>query len=1127
MPTTDASIALPPQPVRSISHSLCLGLLALTVLSAIACSDDAGSDGGGSGNGDSQGAVDTLDSLATDGGALDTAALDTTPLDSSATDAGLGDEIDANSVDVNAEDTGATDAADADNDAGAADTSIDAGTDDANGDGAGPEDSATEDAALPDAGVIDADTGAVDTEPDVPDTAPDTAPDVPDTAADTAPDTAPDVPDTAPDTAADTGGVDAGAKDAGALTVADQVLTGTFKDVIIKAVALPASVGTFGKLRIVAVNGATPGALLAEQALAKEANLSDLLVTLKTPIAGVVTLRAEVIGAASKPVLGVDGLPLSAEFVVTGDMSEPALIILSQKLAPNALGTINVSFARVPASYTVGLWVAVYSDVAGKPGTLLGKLQVKAGESKDQALVLTSALTKGQVLHAVLRQGAAGTGSWTPSGPLIKDFGGKVVEMQFEVDAEPFHPVLEIEDQTLTDPKKLLIKKVVVPPSHVGGWLAIYADAAGSKGALLAKLYFIKGTKVDQKLSFTAAQQGEQTMHAVLYAGQTFVESADAVMKAPDGSEMTLTFQVSAKSLSYIIAKPYTTKDPRHVMVTRAYSHAKAAWVVLARDEGGKPGIELARKKVLPKFAGNVHFDNLYGDFLENGTISEYLTAKPGTFRRYVRGDEKLHVLLYEDFPADNKFTYTPGGSEDLPVLDATSKPVTGLIDVKVVASVQNLQKDSPRFYFPCPLSQHVSHPTTLPVDCRCHNNIVGLDFPECKADIADALSMTIGEGPRARTHNFGGFRSGFPEAASNELMALMVWKDHKTVWPENKITLDVGAVMAIDMTTRKRRLVAGRYEDPATGIADLGAGPVLSDPFELQKGPDGQYYVASYGYVRIEASLVPTVDVIRVDPKSGNRTYVWRSNHLGFNLDNKPNPYGHCANGRDAKYGYASVQIGRKAFGIDDKGNFYFSYAHNGNSANSDGIGVIKVSADGKTCSFVTRHKVGADNTLYKGKNIGSGFDAQAGPYKGMLVKGGKLYTSTELNDELIEVDLATGDRKMLHKDGLTDTNNGSSGTHVVWDSHRNLIWQAGLSGSTLLFDPAKGTSEPLWCPQNDRDYLGMPCLHPGAWGNNGMPMERGMWLHPTDKAYMFVVNLTMIIRVHLMSGTSEIFSY
>lgn len=530
---------------------------------------------------------------------------------------------------------------------------------------------------------------------------------------------------------------------------------------------------------------------------------------------------------------------------------------------------------------------------------------------------------------------------------------------------------------------------------------------------------------------------------------------------------------------------------------------------------------------MLPKFAGNVHLWSLTSDFLKAGSSVDFLKGAPGTYRRYVHGDETLHVLLYKDQPEDNEFTYTPGGSEDQPVLDVQGKQVTALLQVTVKAAIDNSQKESPRYYWPCPLSQHIANPTKLPVDCRCHVNIVGLDFPECKADIADYVGISYGEGPRARTHNFGAFRSGFAEPATNELIGLLEWKDHQTKWPEHGITIDLGAVIAIDAETRKRRVIGGRIYDTATGPVDVGSGPVLSYPFDVQKGPDGKYYVASYAYVKIDASLVATVDVIRVDPASGNREFVWRSNHLGFNLDNKPNPYGHCANGRDAKYGYASVQIGRKAFALDDKGSFYFSYAHNGTTPTSDGIGILRVSADGKTCEFVTRSKVGKDNILYKGQSVGGGFEPQAGPYKGMLIKDGKIYASTELDDDLVEVDLKTGDRKAIHVDGVTDAHNGSSGTHVVWDPYRSLIWQAGLSGSTLLFDLTTGKGEPLWCPQNERDYKGIGCVHPGAWGNNGMPLERGLWLHPKSAEYAFVVNGPIVMRVHLKSGTSEIFSY
>ncbi|MCO4761840.1 MAG: hypothetical protein KC502_10065 [Myxococcales bacterium] len=915
------------------------------------------------------------------------------------------------------------------------------------------------------------------------------------------------------------------AGDGATLVIDDQVLSSAFNTITVKSAALPAKDLANGKLKFYAFKDGKKGASVGVLTVVPQKTYTDQTVVLSVFVVSQQTFIAEFIKGDGKPYVGADGTPHTVKFQVTGDITEPQLTVNSQMMDPSDLYTIKIAHVIVPDRFTVGAWVAVYADVDGKPGALLGKKKFVKGEHKDTEFKFTSKLIKGQILHAILRKGADKTGSWTSKGAVINDLAGLPVTTTFKADSTAFHPVLEIEDQVLTNPKEIKIKKVVIPKEHWAGWLALYADKDGKAGALLGKLYYTTGTKTN-KIVKVLPQQGKKTIHAVLYAGQKWDVNKNVVMVAPGGGEMTTSFKIGAASLSYITAKPYTTKNPRHVVVTRAYSYDKPAWVVLARDDNGKPGTIIAQKKVAKKFAGNVHFTTHTHDFLTNGSSWDYLIGKPGTFRRCARGIDKLHVMLYEDFPQDSKFTYKPGGTEDLPVLDANKKPVHEIFTVTVKAAIQNSQKWSSRYYWPCPLSQHVYNSTALPVDCRCHANVVSLDFPECRTTIADALGMQFGDGPRARTQNFGGFYSGFTVPGSKEIITLVKWKDHKTKWPENKTTIDVGVVMAIDVETRKRRIVGGRFNFPKTGIKDIGTGPVLSYPFQVQIGPSGKYYIANYSYVRIGASLVPGVDVIEMDPKTGNRKYVWRSNHLGFNFDKKKNPYGHCGNGRTEKFGYWSVQIGRKAFGIDKQGNFYFSYAHNSKTAWSNGVGILKVSADGKKCDIVTSTGVGKDNFIYK-SNVGTGPIPQAGPYRGMLLKDGKIYTSTGLTSDLYEIDVATGNRKLLHKKGVTDNNSGSSGTHVTWDPYRKLIWQAGLSGSTLLYDPAKGTTEPLWCPQNVRDYKGIACLHKGAWGYNAMPMERGMWMHPTDKDYMFVVNLNLIARVHLPSGTSEIFSY
>lgn len=936
-----------------------------------------------------------------------------------------------------------------------------------------------------------------------------------------------------PDAAQDTSDAGTAEVDAGpppiippTLVVEDQTLAKPFDVVTVKTAALPSDATADGELRIVIKGGADDGTVIGTAPLLVGQTYDDLAITLNDPILATQQLAAEVVDSADLPFPGVDGTPVQEVFSVVGDTENPELTINSQELDPSDLKALNIDRVYVPERFKLGVWLAIYEDDNGGLGTLRGKEKFLAGESLDTAFFTTSDIEKAGTFHAVLRIGSL-SGGWSSSSDIVTTLDGEQVGTTFYVDSDAFRPVLEIADQQLVQADEVSVAKITIPEEYFYGWVAIYADDNGSPGALIGNKQFTNGTKVDQIIDLDVSQQGQQTLHAALHPGQTWADAQNSVMLDQGGNEVRVTFIIGGADLSYITATPYTTTDPRIVRLERAYSFDKHAWIVLARDDNGQPGTIIAQKRVLPKFAGNVWFHKNTGDFLSSGSTADYLTGQPGTFRRAVRGDETLHVLMYEDDPPDNQFTYnSSGGTEDVPVLDANNQPVTALFDVTVTASVSNAQKDSPRYYLPCPLSQHYNNPTALPVDCRCHTNIQTLDFPECKSTIADGLGIQYGDGPRVRTLNFGRWRSGFTEPSTNELIALAVWKDNTTVWPENQTTIDVGAVFGVDAETRERRIISGRYDDPTQGIIDVGTGPVLSHPFEIQKGPDGQYYVASYGYVRIEASLTPTVDIIKVDPVSGDREYVWRSNHLGFNLDDQVNPYGHCANGRDDIYGYWSVQVGRKAFGIDGDGNFYLSYAHNGNTPNSDGIGIIKVGADGSTCDFVTRTKTGPENLLYQ-VDIGTGPEPQAGPYKGMLVKDGKLYTTTEITDELWEVDIVTGNRTALHTYGVDDTNTGSSGTHVVWDSYRNLMWQIGFSSAALLYDPATGTSEPLWCPENYRDYKGINCKKMAAWGNNGLVLERGMWMHPTSPDYVFVVNAQMIQRVHLASGTSEIFSY
>mgnify|MGYP000374135889 CR=1 FL=1 len=922
------------------------------------------------------------------------------------------------------------------------------------------------------------------------------------------------------------GGEDGGiivAPDDAVLFVDDQTLAAPYNEVVVSAVSLASDELNAGTVEVHFVGGANDGDLAGSAAVPAGQTHENLLVALTERVVGDQALIASLHNANGQPVLDVDGTALEANFSAAGDTEDPELIVNSQKLDPGDLYAMVVDHAIVPERITQGAWLAVYDDDNGALGTYMGKHKFEPGFHSQTSITLTFDFERTGLYHAVMREATA-AGSWSSSAPILVDASGQEMATQFHVDAIPFQPALEIEDQTLVNQSVIDVKFARIPVEFTGSSrIAIYDD----NGSLLGATPVARGTHNDIPVGLDAPLQGDHTLHAMLHDDSGVITPATALLTST-GAPLVVTFRVGAADLSYIEAPDFTTTDPRHLVLSRAYSYDKPAWVVLTREDPmGGPATLVAKRRVLQRYAGNVHFYGSLHHFDDVGTVAEYVTEQPGTRRRSARGEDTLRVSLYEEDPADGEFTWTPGGTEDVPVLDAMGAPITADWNVTVASSIDNSQKDSGRYYDPCPLSQHYNNPTTLPVDCRCHVNVESLDFPECKLVIADGLNMSYGTGPRARTQNFGTFRSGFVDSTTNELIGLVYWKDHQTVWPENSTTIDVGAVVAIDPETRARRLIGGRFNHPDTGIEDLGTGPVLSYPFQVQEGPDGNYYIASYGYVRIGASLTPTVDIIRMSPATGDREYVWRSNHLGYNFDNQQNPYGHCANGRAAGYEYFSVQVGRKAFGIDDNGDFYLSYAHNGNTPTSDGIGILKIGSDGSTCDFVTRTKVGADNLLYQGQSIGTGPEPQAGPYKGMLIKDGKIFASTELTGDLYEIDIATGNRTALHVKNVDDTNSGSSGTHVVWDHHRNIIWQAGFSNATLLYDPDTGTSEPLWCAENYRDYKGMRCQKPAAWGNNGLLIERGYWIHPTDPRYAFVVNGAAIMRVDLVAGSSEIFSY
>ena len=562
------------------------------------------------------------------------------------------------------------------------------------------------------------------------------------------------------------------------LVVVDQVLEAPYESVVLEAVRLPDEAGA---VVIRYAGDALTGAPVA----------------LDARVVGAQALVATLEDEAEQPVASITGEPLELPFEVVGDTEEPELAVNAQELDPSNLYGLTLDRVVVPERYEVGAWVVIYEDDEGSIGRNRDKLQLQPGEHDAVTFDVANEFERAQKLHAVMREGRPGSGSYSPSNPVVTNSAGQPMGTAFTIDAEPFRPELLVDDQEIvtsnTGTSSLQITSATIPEEHIGGgWVAIYDHNTGARGALLGRLYYPRGTRADRELDLDMPLQGQHTLQTVLHAGQRWSDADDQPMLDANGDEVAVTFRAGGQDLSYVLSPPHTTNHPGNLKLERAYSFDGPAWVEIARDNNGSPGTVIARRRVAKRFAGNVYFDSALGDFLSAGTREEFLRGEPGTYRRSVRGDENLHVLFYADDPADNQFTYTPGGAEDQPILDASGQPITTRFQVTVEASIQNSQKDSPRYFLPCPLSQHVGNPTALPVDCRCHVNVSTLDFPECKGLIADYLGLSYGDGPRAKTHNFGRWRSGFAEPSSDTLVGLLVWKDAATVRPENGVTIDV-----------------------------------------------------------------------------------------------------------------------------------------------------------------------------------------------------------------------------------------------------------------------------------------------------------------------------------------------
>lgn len=301
--------------------------------------------------------------------------------------------------------------------------------------------------------------------------------------------------------------------------------------------------------------------------------------------------------------------------------------------------------------------------------------------------------------------------------------------------------------------------------------------------------------------------------------------------------------------------------------------------------------------------------------------------------------------------------------------------------------------------------------PTTLPIDCRLKENNANPEKTHnlrCRVYQGDP---PVGAGPRKS--QTGTWINGFFDT-TRDVFFINSGK----------------AIVKVDRTTGDRSIVTGVYEDPQTGPKKVGSGPewTLNSIFFIRPEQTGKIFVmASEG-------------IFVVDPADGARTL--RRNYAG-----KP----------------AENQIRIEGFFAVDNGtagqeSFYVALTR---QSAGGGVGILKLPSNG------AGEVVTLSGAVDTGRNKGGGVSYDVAGYNAVNFHNGRVFMVNGDDDNLMSVDLATGDRLIV----------SDSERKVGEDTDGYSHGIGSLAGGDLLIDKANNTayafSTKIDLANGNRSYL------------------------------------------------------
>lgn len=412
------------------------------------------------------------------------------------------------------------------------------------------------------------------------------------------------------------------------------------------------------------------------------------------------------------------------------------------------------------------------------------------------------------------------------------------------------------------------------------------------------------------------------------------------------------------------------------------------------------------------------------------------------------------------------------------------------------VSSVRDIT--SPWSSRSCPNADEIGNPTSLDTDCRCGiNQVSASGLPQCQrvTVVYDRGEAFFGSGPRFPRN--GTLRGGFIHTESRELIVANQWSDASGAY---------GILWGVDLDTGDRRILSGTFLDPSAGFArtTIGDGVDFTRPYHALEGPDGMVYVA-------DNLRVGQVRVIRVDPATGDRELAWDSS----DRDN----WGWCEHRspRASDQQQPAEDIRTRTFAMDAEGNFYFGNQQGGRNS---GIAVLRISPDGQTCSDLTRSGATQSNG-YVNNGTGTGYDVVQGDYSALSVQGDVMYAVNMVNNTLIAIDMATGNRRLISAASSSQrVGSGPTGRDGIPNYYTfadplddDHVWVVGDEGKTLMVrvQLSTGNRNPI-SPELNQPKWERFVHGPIFVGNLG---AGGMWFDPEDPDRVYFAHDTRGIVV------------